>query len=140
MTDGSAIRSAPRRLPRLRAWLGFATPGDPACVPLLPADLVEPVVEPRFGIDGWTYQGTELEGWFASGVEAELAPLAHAICAGMATAWTFERAARLLEHAGAFSQAYAVLDAAVAGGAPVDAALARWRARLAAAVLAGEEA
>jgi hypothetical protein len=97
---------------------------------------VEPVIEPRFGIDGWTYQGTVLEEQFPAVVEAELAPLVHAICAGMGTAWTFERAARLLEGERAFAQAYAVVEAAVAAGLAEDAGLVRRRGRLAAAVLA----
>jgi hypothetical protein len=130
-----SIRSALRRLLRFRAWLGFATAADEAEVLALPADLVEPVVEPRFGIDGWTFQGTVLEERFSGAVEAELAPLVHAMCAGVATAWTYERAARLMEQEEAYSQAYAVLEAAVAGGVTVDAGLVRWRGRLAATVL-----
>ena len=97
------------------------------------------MTEPHFGIDGWTYQGTALEERFPGHVEAELAPLTHLICAGTATTWTFERAARLLEGEGAFGQAYAVIEAAVAAasgaGQPVDGGLVRWRGRLAVAVL-----
>jgi len=128
------FRTARHGSRRLRAWLGFAAAPPPA--PLeLPTDLVEPVIEPRCGIDGWTYQGTVLEERFPGPVEAELAPLAHAICAGMATPWTYERTARLMESEGAYAQAYAVLDAGIASGLTLDSALTRWRGRLAAAVL-----
>ena len=138
MAGGTAFRTARhaalRNALRLRAWLGFTATPPPAVLEL-PPDLVEPVIEPRFGIDGWTYRGTVLEERFPGHIEAELAPLAHAICAGMATPWTYERTARLLEAEGAHAQAYAVLASGIASGLPVDAALSRWRGRLAAAVL-----
>jgi hypothetical protein len=106
---------------------------------VLPPDLLEPVVEPRLGIDGWTYQGTDLQECFPAAVEAELAPLVHGLCRGLGTAWGYERAAHLLESQKSYTQAYAVVEAyfaAVARPAERSApAMARRRARLARAVL-----
>ncbi|ACU70320.1 hypothetical protein Caci_1397 [Catenulispora acidiphila DSM 44928] len=102
----------------------------------LPPDLLEPVVEPRCGIDGWTYQGTELEECFPPQVEAELAQTVHMICTRLATAWNYRRAAQLLESQRAYSQAYAVLEIWSAEGPDPDPTLPKWRARLARAVLA----
>jgi hypothetical protein len=96
---------------------------------------VEPVVEPRFGIDGWSYAGTVLEECFEPRVEAELAQAVHMICGGLATAWNYRRAAQLLEGQKAYAQAYAVLEAWAADGPDPDPNLAKWRARLASAVL-----
>ena len=105
------FRSWPRPAPpaRLLAWLGFAPPADAACV--LPPDLLEPVVEPKLGIDGWTYQGTALEERFPLPVEAELAPLVHGLCRGLGTPYGYERAADLLESQQSYAQAYAVVEA-----------------------------
>jgi hypothetical protein len=101
----------------------------------LPPDLLEPVVEPRFSIDGWTYRGTPLEEAFPPQVEAELAQAVHMICAGLATAWNYRRAVQLLEREGAYAQAYAVLEFWAAEGPDPDPGLPKWRARLARAVL-----
>lgn len=102
----------------------------------LPPDLLEAIVEPRCGIDGWSYQGTALEERFPPQVEAELAQAVHMICARLATAWNYRRAVQLLESQQAYSQAYAVLEVWSAEGPDPDHTLSRWRARLARAVLA----
>jgi hypothetical protein len=102
----------------------------------LPPDLLEPIVEPRLGIDGWGYSRTPLEECFPPQVEAELAQAVHMICARMATAWNYRRAAQLLESQRAYAQAYAVLEAWSAEGPDPDPGLPKWRARLARAVLA----
>jgi hypothetical protein len=101
----------------------------------LPVDLLEPVVEPRCTIDGWTFKGTALEECFPPQVDAELAQTVHMICAGLATAWNYRRAAQLLEEQRAYSQAYAVLEVWSAEGPEPDPTLPKWRARLARAVL-----
>ena len=101
----------------------------------LPDDLLEPIVEPRCGIDGWTYRGTDLEESFPPHVEAELAQTVHMICARLATAWNYRRAVQLMESQRAYSQAYAVLEIWAAEGPDPDPALPKWRARLARAVL-----
>jgi hypothetical protein len=106
----------------------------------LPPDLLEPVVEPRCGIDGWTYEGTLLEESFPSQIEAELAQAMHMICARLATAWHYRRAAQLLEGQRAYSQAYAVLEIWSTEGPDPDPTLPKWRARLARAVLSNTEA
>jgi hypothetical protein len=121
----------------LWAWLGFGAAGTPAAT--LAPDLLESIVEPRFGIDGWNYAGTVLEDRFAPEVESELAQAVHMICAGPATGWNYRRAAQLLEGQGAYGQAYAVLEAWAAHGPDPDPGLPKWRARLAAAVLAQGE-
>ena len=136
------------------AWLGFdreaesgvsgvrAASGEPAVsaavlpAAVLPADLVEPVVAPRYGIDGWTYRGTVLEAFFPDDAETELASLTHAVCGGLATPWGYEQAARLLERYGAYGQAYAVVAAYETTSGNLDGSWSRRRARLAAAVLA----
>lgn len=115
-------------------WLGFA-PSPAVPVPLLPPELVEPVVEPRLGIDGWSYQGTVLQERFPGPVEAELAPLVHSLCGGFGTPYGYERAAELLESQKSYAQAYAVIEAYLASGARPDAAMAKRRARVARAVL-----
>ena len=101
----------------------------------LPPDLLEPVVEPRLSIDGWSYEGTALEECFPPQVEAELAQAVHMICTGHATAWNFRRAVQLLERQRAYAQAYAVLETWSAEGPDPDPTLPKWRARLARAVL-----
>lgn len=101
----------------------------------LPPDLLEPIVEPRCGIDGWTYEGTDLQECFPPHVEAELAQTVHMICARLATAWNYRRAVQLMEGQGSYSQAYAVLEIWAAEGPDPDPALPKWRARLARAVL-----
>ena len=58
------------------------------------------------------------------------------ICGGLATAWNYRRAAQLLESQQAYAQAYAVLEAWAAAGPEPDPNMAKWRARLAVAVLA----
>lgn len=93
------------------------------------------MVEPRLGIDGWSYAGTVLEECFEPQVEAELAQAVHMICGGLATAWNYRRAAQLLEEQRAYAQAYAVLEAWAADGPDPDPNLAKWRSRLASAVL-----
>jgi hypothetical protein len=106
---------------------------------VLPPDLVEPVVEPKLGIDGWTYQGTDLEECFPAAVEAELAPLVHGLCRGLGTEWGYERAASLLESQQSYAQAYAIVEAYYAAVAQPAAraatAMAKRRTRLARAVL-----
>ncbi len=106
----------------------------------LPPDLLEPVVEPRCTIDGWTYAGTELAERFPPQVEAELAQAVHMICAGLATAWNYRRATQLLEGQRAYSQAYAVLETWANEGPDPDPTVPKWRARLARAVLANADA
>jgi hypothetical protein len=143
LTFRRAVRSGPRRV---LAWLGFegvaGTANDHA-VAELPPDLVETLVAPRYGIDGWTYQGTELEECFPPDVEPEIAALAHAVGAGLTTSWGYEQVARLLERHGAYGQAYAVIqahiDQSTAQDAIPDSSLMKWRARLAQAVLAQGE-
>lgn len=98
-------------------------------------DLVEPIVEPRFGIDGWSYAGTVLQECFEPRVEAELAQAVHMICGGLATDWNYRRAVQILEGQRAYAQAYAVLEAWSAEQEEPDPALAKWRAKVAAAVL-----
>jgi hypothetical protein len=101
----------------------------------LPPDLLEPIIEPRLGIDGWSYSGTALEESFPPQVEAELAQAVHMISAGLATAWNYRRAAQLLENQHAYAQAYAVLELWSTEGPDPDLGLPKWRARLARAVL-----
>jgi hypothetical protein len=132
------IRALPRRV---LDWLGFGSgPSLPAApegpVQVLPSDLVEPLVAPAYGIDGWTYQGTVLEECFPPDVEVELSALIHAVCSGLATTWSYEQAARLLEKQKAYGQAYAVVAAYIESGAVVTGSLLKWRARLADAFLA----
>ena len=105
----------------------------------LPPDLLEPIVEPRCGIDGWTYKGTELDDCFPPQVEAELAQTVHMICTAHATAWNYRRAAQLLEGQRSYSQAYAVLELWSAEGPDPDPTLPKWRARLARAVLSNPQ-
>lgn len=129
----------------LAAPLSAAAPAKSARRPKervdrLPPDLLEPVVEPRFSIDGWTYEGTSLQECFPPQVEAELAQAVHMICAGLATAWHYRRAAQLLEAQRSCSQAYAVLEIWSAQGPDPDPALPKWRARLARAVLSNTRA
>jgi hypothetical protein len=127
-------------LRRALEWLGFEGAAAPCAATELPPNLIEPLVAPRYGIDGWTYQGTVLEDRFPADIEAELAALTHAVCAGLATPWGYEESARLLERHGAYAQAYAVVMAYVDAGAIPDSPLMKRRTRLAAAVLsqAGE--
>ena len=106
----------------------------------LPPDLLQPVVEPRLSIDGWSYQGTPLEGCFPPEVEIELGQTVHLICTRTATAWNHRRAVQLLEEQRAYAQAYAVLEIWSAEGPDPDPGLRKWRARLARAVLANPEA
>jgi len=93
------------------------------------------LVEPRLGIDGWSYTGTPLEDCFPPQVEAELAQTVHMICAGLATAWNYRRAVQLLEGQGAYVQAYVVLEDWAADGPDPDPGLPKWRIRLARAAL-----
>ncbi|WP_194904861.1 hypothetical protein [Catenulispora rubra] len=106
----------------------------------LPPDLLEPVVEPRLSIDGWSYEGTELEECFPPQVESELAQAVHMIRTGHATAWNYRRAVQLLEGQRAYSQAYAVLETWSTEGPDPDPTLPKWRARLARAVLSNSGA
>lgn len=69
------------------------------------------VFAPRVGLDGWTLEGTPLAARFAREDLRELATLLHGVCAGMDTAYTYDRAADMLERAGERPQALAVLDA-----------------------------
>lgn len=55
------------------------------------------------------------------------------ICAGLATPWNYRRAIHILETQHAYGQAYALLEAWSTTGPPPN--LAKWRARLATAVL-----
>jgi hypothetical protein len=81
-----------------------AVPGEEA-VP--GADLVQP----RRSLDGWTLEGTPFAGRFDPEELRELGTLLHGVHARMRTAWTYERAADLLERAGERPQALAVVDA-----------------------------
>ncbi|UGQ14367.1 hypothetical protein LO772_12715 [Yinghuangia sp. ASG 101] len=69
------------------------------------------VFAPRRGLDGWTLEGTPLAARFERDDLRELATLLHGVCAGMDTAYTYERAADMLDRAGERPQALAVLDA-----------------------------
>ncbi len=69
------------------------------------------LVEPRRGLDGWTLEGTAFADRFDRDELRELGTLLHGVHAGMRTAWTYERAADLLERAGERPQALAVVDA-----------------------------
>ncbi len=69
------------------------------------------VYAPRRSLDGWTLEGTPLAARFERDDLRELATLLHGVCAGMETAYTYDRAADMLERAGERPQALAVLDA-----------------------------
>lgn len=69
------------------------------------------VLTPRRSLDGWTLEDTPLSRRFGREELRELATLMHGVSAGMETAWTYERAADMLEEAGERPQALAVLDA-----------------------------
>jgi hypothetical protein len=71
---------------------------------------VAPPVEPKFGIDGWTFEGTALAGRFPLELDAEAAGLMHNVGRGMATTWIYERLCDLLISHKAPEQALAVLD------------------------------
>jgi hypothetical protein len=69
------------------------------------------LVQPRRSLDGWTLEGTPFAGRFDPEELRELGTLLHGVHAQMRTAWTYERAADLLERAGERPQALAVVDA-----------------------------
>ncbi|MFI1378786.1 hypothetical protein [Embleya sp. NPDC020886] len=69
------------------------------------------LVQPRRSLDGWTLEGTALEDRFEREELRELGTLLHGVGAEMRTAWTYERAADLLERAGERPQALAVVEA-----------------------------
>ncbi|NUR60813.1 MAG: hypothetical protein HOV87_19435 [Catenulispora sp.] len=97
--------------------------------------MLEPIIEPRLGIDGWSYTGTSLEECVDPHLEPELAQAVHLITSGLATAWNYRRAIQLLESQRAYGQAYAILEAWATDGPEPDGSLSKWRARLAAGVL-----
>lgn len=68
------------------------------------------LVQPRRSLDGWTLEGTALADRFDREELRELATLLHGVGAEMRTAWTYERAADLLERAGERPQALAVVE------------------------------
>ncbi|MYV98540.1 hypothetical protein, partial [Streptomyces sp. SID3343] len=68
------------------------------------------LVRPRRSLDGWTLEGTPLADRFDREELRELATLLHGVHARMHTAWTYERAADLLERAGERPQALAVVE------------------------------
>jgi hypothetical protein len=69
------------------------------------------LVQPRRSLDGWTLEGTPLADRFEREELRELGTLLHGVGAEMRTAWTYERAADLLERAGERPQALAVVEA-----------------------------
>ncbi|MET7302420.1 hypothetical protein [Embleya sp. NPDC005575] len=69
------------------------------------------LVQPRRSLDGWTLEGTPLADRFDREELRELGTLLHGVGAEMRTAWTYERAADLLERAGERPQALAVVEA-----------------------------
>ena len=69
------------------------------------------LVQPRRSLDGWTLEGTPLADRFGREELRELGTLLHGVGAEMRTAWTYERAADLLERAGERPQALAVVEA-----------------------------
>lgn len=68
------------------------------------------LVQPRRSLDGWTLEGTPLADRFEREDLRELGTLLHGVGAEMRTAWTYERAADLLERAGERPQALAVVE------------------------------
>ncbi|MGC0420665.1 hypothetical protein [Embleya sp. AB8] len=68
------------------------------------------LVQPRRSLDGWTLEGTPLADRFEPEELRELGTLLHGVGAEMRTAWTYERAADLLERAGERPQALAVVE------------------------------
>jgi hypothetical protein len=92
-------RSAERRPPRERR-----RPAEPAVIE------VPPLAEPRFGIDGWTFEGTALAGRFPIDTDGEAATLLHNVRRGFATPWTYNRLSDLLIRHGEREQALAVLE------------------------------
>jgi hypothetical protein len=69
------------------------------------------LVQPRRSLDGWTLEGTPLADRFGREELRELGTLLHGVGAEMRTAWTYERAADILERAGERPQALAVVEA-----------------------------
>jgi hypothetical protein len=72
---------------------------------------VEPLIEPRATIDGWTLDGTRLVEAVPRGEQRELCTLLHGIAVRADTPYTYVRAAEILEHSGERAQAYAVCEA-----------------------------
>jgi hypothetical protein len=72
---------------------------------------VEPLVEPRATIDGWTLEGTRLAGSVPRRMQRELCTLLHGIAVRAETPYTYLRAAELLERSGEHTQAFAVCEA-----------------------------
>lgn len=96
-----------------------------------------PVVTPRATIDGWTLEGTVLEGRIPRSAQRELCTMLHGVASGADTPYTYLRAVAMLGDVGEFEQADAVaaawLDrpaAARAQHASETRSLTRQRARL----------
>ena len=99
----------------------------------------EALVAPVPSVAGWTFEGTRLAGRVPFRMQRELATLLHGVAVGADTAYTYARAAELLDAIGEQGQAHAVceawfrLPAAQRGSsrtAPVERSLARRRQRL----------
>lgn len=90
--------------------------------------------DPQLGIDGWSFEGTDLAGRLPIEVDAESATLLHNVRCGQATGWTYDRLSELLAKHGAPEHALAVLEsyvaAAAATGSEPDKALLRRRQHL----------
>jgi hypothetical protein len=101
---------------------------------LAPAIDVPELPNPQLGIDGWSFEGTELAGRLPVDVDAECATLLHNVHCGQATVWTYDRLSDLFAKNGAPEHALAVLEnyfaAAALTGAEPDKALTRRRQHL----------
>ena len=72
---------------------------------------VAPLVVPLASVDGWTLEGTALDGRIATADRRELTALLHCVSLRVRTPWTYERAAELLEANGQLGQALAATEA-----------------------------
>jgi hypothetical protein len=75
-----------------------------------PLILGDPLPVPVSGVDGWTLRGTPLAD-LRGDAAREIATHLHGIELGVETAWTYGRAAELLEEAGYPRMALTALDA-----------------------------
>jgi hypothetical protein len=99
--DAEATPATPTERPAPRER---RRPPEPAVIE------VPPLAEPRFGIDGWTFEGTALAGRFPLDADGEAATLLHNVRRGFATPWTYNRLSELLIQHGEREQALAVLE------------------------------
>jgi hypothetical protein len=70
-----------------------------------------PLVVPKATIDGWTLEGTSLARSIARRDQREMCTLLHGVAVKVDTAYTYVRAAEMLDQAGEKAQAFAVCEA-----------------------------